>query len=137
MLSNMPFLMWAIVRGVNTGCHSRQLTSRNWGYEIHTGCCLVWQVLISAATFRWHDWLQRCIGKSYLLFRLKVTQYFLNSKAYQSNNADHVQPCMTMVYPSPHGCFQQVNESSHKSWILEHDNEFPLLHWSPQSLDLN
>ncbi len=38
--------------------------------------------------------------------------------------------------------FQQDNASCHKAqiisdWFLEHDNEFTLLKWSPQSPDLN
>ncbi len=38
--------------------------------------------------------------------------------------------------------FQQDNAPCHKAqiisdWFLEHDNEFTLLKWPPQSLDLN
>ncbi len=38
--------------------------------------------------------------------------------------------------------FQQDNEPCHKAqiisdWFLEHDNEFTLLKWPPQSPDLN
>ncbi len=50
--------------------------------------------------------------------------------------ADHVHPFMNTVY------FQQDNAPCHKAqiisdWFLEHDNEFTLLKWPPQSPDLN
>ncbi len=49
---------------------------------------------------------------------------------------------MTTVYPSSDGYFQQDNAPCHKVQIisdcfLEHDNEFTLLKWHPQSPDLN
>ncbi len=49
---------------------------------------------------------------------------------------------MTTVYPSSDGYFQQDNQPCHKAqiisdWFLEHDNEFTLLKWPPQSPDLN
>ncbi|KAK0132051.1 Transposable element Tcb1 transposase [Merluccius polli] len=50
---------------------------------------------------------------------------------------------MTTVYPSSDGYFQQDNAPScHKAriisdWFLEHDNEFTVLKWPPQSPDLN
>ncbi len=60
----------------------------------------------------------------------------------QSIVADHVLPFMTTVYPSSDGYFQQDNAPWHKAqsisdWFLEHDNEFTLLKWPPQSPDLN
>ncbi len=49
---------------------------------------------------------------------------------------------MTTVFPSSDGYFQQDNAPCHKAqiisdWFLEHDNEFTLLKWPPQSPDLN
>ncbi len=49
---------------------------------------------------------------------------------------------MNSVYPSSDDYFQQDNAPCHKAqtisdWILEHDNEFTLLKWPPQSPDLN
>ncbi len=49
---------------------------------------------------------------------------------------------MTTVYPSSDVYFQQDNAPCHKAqiisyWFLGHDNEFTLLKWPPQSLDLN
>ncbi len=49
---------------------------------------------------------------------------------------------MTTVYPSSDGYFQQDNAPYHKAqiisdWFLEHDNEFTLFKWPPQSPDLN
>ncbi len=66
----------------------------------------------------------------------------LNATAYLSVVADHVHTFMTTVYPSSDGYFQKDNTPSHKAqiisdWFLEHDNEFTLLKWPPQSPDLN
>ncbi len=49
---------------------------------------------------------------------------------------------MTTVYPSSDGYLQQDNAPCNKAqiisdWFLEHDNEFTLLKWPPQSPDLN
>ena len=46
------------------------------------------------------------------------------------------------MYPSSDGYFQQDNAPCHKAriisnWFLEHDNEFTVLKWPPQSPDLN
>ncbi len=49
---------------------------------------------------------------------------------------------MTTVYASSDDYFQQDNAPCHKAqiisdWFPEHDNEFTLLKWPPQSPDLN
>ncbi len=69
-------------------------------------------------------------------------EHCLNTTAYLSIVSDHVHPFMTTVYPSSDGDFQQDNSPCHKAqiisdWFLEHDNEFTLLKWPPQSPDLN
>ncbi len=69
-------------------------------------------------------------------------EHRLNATAYPSVVADHVHPFMTTVYPSSDGSFQQDNAPCHKAqiisdWFLEHDNEFTLLKWPPQSPDIN
>ncbi len=69
-------------------------------------------------------------------------EHRLNAAAYPSIVADHVHPFMTSVYPSSEGYFQQDNAPCPKAqiltdWFLEHDNEFTLLKWPPQSPDLN
>ncbi len=69
-------------------------------------------------------------------------EHHLNATAYLSILADHVHPFMTTMYPSSEGHFQQDNAPCHKAqiisdWFLEHDNEFTLLKWPPQSPDLN
>ncbi len=70
------------------------------------------------------------------------TEHRLNAIAYLTIVADHVHPFMTTVYPSSDDYFQQDNAPCHKAQIisdlfLEHDNEFTLLKWPPQSPDLN
>ncbi len=69
-------------------------------------------------------------------------EHRLNTTAYLSIVANHVHPFMTTVYPSSDGYFQKDNAPCHKAqilsdWFLEHDNEFTLLKWPPQSPDLN
>ncbi len=56
--------------------------------------------------------------------------------------ADHVHPFMTTVHPSSKDYFQQDNAPCHKAqiisdWFREHDKEFTLLKWPPQSPDFN
>ncbi len=86
---------------------------------------MVWGV------FSWHT-----------LGPLVPIEHRLNTTLYRSIVADHVHPFMTTVYPSSDGYFQQDNAPCHKDqiisdWFLEHDNEFTLLKWPPQSPDLN
>ncbi len=69
-------------------------------------------------------------------------EHRLNATVYLSIVADHVHPFMTTVYPSSDGYFQQDIAPCHKAqiisdWFLEHENEFTLLKWPPQSPDLN
>ncbi len=78
----------------------------------------------------------------YTLGPLVPIEHRLNTTAYLSIVADHVHPFMTTVYPSSDSYFQQDNAQCHKAqiisdWFLEHDNEFTLLKWPPQSPDLN
>ncbi len=68
-------------------------------------------------------------------------EHCLNTTAYLSI-VEHVHLFMTTVYQSSDGYFQQDNSPCHKAqiisdWFLEHDNEFTLLKWPPQSPDLN
>ncbi len=69
-------------------------------------------------------------------------EHRLNAKTSLSIVSDHVHPYRTTVYPSSAGYFQQDNAPCHKNqiisdWFLEHDTEFTLLKWPPQSPDLN
>ncbi len=69
-------------------------------------------------------------------------EHRLNTTACLSIVADHVNPFITTVYPSSDDYFQQDNTPCHKAqiisdWFLEHDNEFTLLKWPPQSPYLN
>ncbi len=78
----------------------------------------------------------------YTLGPLVPIEHRLNATAYLSIVADHVHPFMTTVYPSSDVYFQQDNAPCHKAqiisdWFIEHDNEFTLLKWPPQSPDLN
>ncbi len=73
---------------------------------------------------------------------LVLIEHRLNATVYLSIVAEHVHPFMTTVYPSSDGFFHPDNAPCHKAqlisdWFLEHDNEFTLLKWPPQSPDLN
>ncbi len=88
------------------------------------GGVMVWGI------FSWHT-----------LGPLVPIEHCLNATVYLSIVVDHVHPFTTTVYPSSDGYFQQDNTSCHKAqiisdWFLEHDNEFILLKWPPQSPDL-
>ncbi len=75
------------------------------------------------------------------LAHLVPIEHRLNTTVYLSIVVDHVHPFMTTVYHLLM-YFQQDNASCPKAqiisdWFLEHDNEFTLLKWPPQSPDLN
>ncbi|GBN91772.1 hypothetical protein AVEN_21218-1 [Araneus ventricosus] len=66
----------------------------------------------------------------------------LNSCAYLSIVAYQVHPYMATVYLANDGVFQQDNVTFRVSkivhaWFEEHDEEFQLLPWPPNSPDLN
>ena len=89
------------------------------------GGVMVWGI------FSWHS-----------LGPLVPIEHRCNATAYLSIVADHVHPFMTTMYPTSDGYFQQDNAPCHKAgiisdWFLEHDNEFTVLKWPPQSPDLN
>ncbi len=80
--------------------------------------------------FSWH-----------ILGPLVPIEHRLNTTVYLSIVSDHVHLFMTTVYHLLM-YFQQDNAPCHKDqiisdWFLEHDNEFTLLKWPPQSPDLN
>ncbi len=84
---------------------------------------MVWGV------FSWHT-----------LGLLVPIKHCLNTTVYLSI-VEHVHPFMTTVYHLLM-YFQQDNAPCHKAqiisdWFLEHENEFTLLKWPPQSPDLN
>ncbi|KAK3570978.1 hypothetical protein QTP86_031835, partial [Hemibagrus guttatus] len=66
----------------------------------------------------------------------------LTRTTYLSNVADHVHPFMETVFPDGCGLFQQDNAPCHEAkmvqeWFDEHNNEFEVLAWPPNSPDLN
>jgi len=71
---------------------------------------------------------------------LAPIRHHLNVTGYLNIVSGHVCPFMASMYPSSDGCFQQDNEQCHKAriisnWFLEHDNEFTVPKWPPQSSD--
>ncbi len=88
------------------------------------GGVMVWGI------FSWHT-----------LGPLVPIEHRLNATAYLSIVADHVHPFMTTVYHLLMTTSSRIMHC-HKvtiipDWFLEHDNEFTLLKWPPQSPDLN
>ncbi len=128
---------------------------------------LVWWVSISAATFRWkgqnlvyRTWnmdpsclvsMVQAAGGGVMVWGifswhtlspLVPIEHHLNATAYLSIDC---WPCPSLYDYSVliFWCyFQQNNAQCHAAqiisdWFLEHDNEFTLLKWPPQSPDLN
>ncbi len=111
---------------------------RSWRkeHESTDPSCLVSTVQAGGGVMVWGIFSWRTLGP------LVPTEHCLNATAYLSIVGDHVHPFMTTVYPSSDVYFQQDNAPCHKAqiisdWFLEHDNEFTLLKWPPQSPDLN
>ncbi len=106
-------------------------------HESMDPCCLVSTVQAAGGgVMVWGIFSLHTLGP------LVPIEHCLNATAYLSIVADHVHPFMTTVYPSSDGSFQKDNAPCHKAqiisdWFLEHDNDFTLLKWPPQSPDLN
>ncbi len=117
-------------------CCNIQMVGSEFGVKnmkawIHPALSQWFRLVVVWGIFSWH-----------ILGPLGPIEHHLNTTTYQSIVADHVHPFMTTVYSSSDGCFQQDNAPCHKAqiisnWFLEHDNEFTLLKWPPQSPDLN
>ncbi|GFV99621.1 transposable element Tcb1 transposase [Trichonephila clavipes] len=71
-----------------------------------------------------------------------VVEQTMNTTGYLNIIADQLHPYMVSVFPAGNGMFQQDNASCHKAKIVlelfqEHDAEFQLMSWPPNSPDLN
>ncbi len=98
--------------------------------------CLVSTVQAGGGVMVWGIFSWHTLGP------LVPIEHCLNATAYLSIVGDCVHPFMITVYPSSDGYFQQDNTPCHTAqiisdWFLEHDNEFTLLSWPPQSPDIN
>ncbi len=97
--------------------------------------CLVSTVQADGGVMVWGIFSWHTLGP------LVPIEHRLNTTVYLSIVSDHVHPFMTTVYHLLM-YFQQDNAPCHKAqiisdWSLNHDNEFTLLKWPPQSPDLN
>lgn len=66
----------------------------------------------------------------------------LTGHTYLNIVVDHTHPFMMTVFPGGDDVFQQDSAPCHavkkvKKWFQEHDQEFTLLSWSSDSLDVN
>nr|KAF6369007.1 hypothetical protein mMyoMyo1_010414 [Myotis myotis] len=92
------------------------------------------------------SWSGQCYGLGMFSWRdlgpLICVEQCLNSTTYLHIVADQVHPIMLMAYPNGDGFFQQDNapgRGAHmvQEWFQEHEGDFTLLRWPPQSPDLN
>ncbi len=117
-------------------CCNIQMVGSEFGLKnmkawIHPALSQWFRLVVVLGIFYWHT-----------LGPFVPIEHRLNVTAYLSIVAYHVPPFITTVYSSSDGYFQQDNAPCHKAQIisdmfLEHDNEFTLLKWPPQSPDLN
>ncbi|GFV11589.1 transposase domain containing protein [Trichonephila clavipes] len=71
-----------------------------------------------------------------------VVEQTMNATGYRNIIADQLHPYMASIFPAGNGMFQQDNAPCHKAkivleWFQEHDAEFQLMSWPPNSPDLN
>jgi len=105
--------------------------------------CLGEEIVPRVVCAGWWWWCNGvCMFTWHTLGPLEPIGHGLNATAYPSIVSDHVHPFMATMYPSSDGYFQQDNAPCHKArilsnWFLEHDNEFTVLQWPPQSPDIN
>ncbi len=86
------------------------------------GGVMVWGI------FSWHT-----------LGPLVPIEHCSNTTVYLSIVADHVHLFMTTVYPSSDATSSRIMHKAQiiSDWFIEHNDEFTLLKWPPQSPDLN
>ncbi|GBM69412.1 hypothetical protein AVEN_158718-1 [Araneus ventricosus] len=71
-----------------------------------------------------------------------VVEQTMKAANYLNIIADQLRPYMAFVFPTGNGIFQQDNAPCHKArivleWFEENTDEFHLMSWPPNSLDLN
>ncbi|GFV32367.1 DDE_3 domain-containing protein [Trichonephila clavipes] len=71
-----------------------------------------------------------------------VVEQTMNATGYLKMIADQLHPYMAYVFPAGNGTFQLGNAPCRKSkivleWFQEHDAEFQLMSWPPNSSDIN
>jgi len=98
--------------------------------------CLVTTVQAGGGVMVWEMFSRHTLGP------LVPIGHHFNATAHLSIVSDHVHPFMPTMFPSSDGYIQQDNALCHKAqiisnWFLQHDNEFTVLKWPPQSPDLN
>ncbi|GFS84758.1 transposable element Tcb2 transposase [Trichonephila clavipes] len=71
-----------------------------------------------------------------------VVEQTMNATGYLKMIAGQLHPYMASVFPAGNGMFQLDNAPCQKSkivleWFQEHDAEFQLMSWPPNSSDIN
>ncbi|GFU55377.1 transposase domain containing protein [Trichonephila clavipes] len=114
------------------------------------GDCLAWirrlpgEQLLPQCTIG-HAQAVLCFGvRSFWAFLgpVVVVELTMNATGYLNIIADQLNPYMASVFPDGNGMFQQDNAPCHKAkivleWFQEHDAEFQLMSWLPNSPDFN
>ncbi|GBM53727.1 Transposable element Tc1 transposase [Araneus ventricosus] len=89
------------------------------------GCIMLW------VTFSWVS-----------LGPVVLVEQTMKAANYLNITVDQLHPYMAFVFPTGNEIFQQDNAPCHKAWIVlewfqENNDEFHLMSWPPNSLDLN
>ncbi|GFY08184.1 transposase domain containing protein [Trichonephila clavipes] len=71
-----------------------------------------------------------------------VVEQTMNATGYLNMITDQLHPNMAYVFPAGNGMFQLDNAPCQKfkivlEWFQEHDAEFQLMSWPPNSSDIN
>uniref|UniRef100_A0A8P4G4M8 Transposable element Tcb1 transposase n=1 Tax=Dicentrarchus labrax TaxID=13489 RepID=A0A8P4G4M8_DICLA len=106
------------------------------GEHIAPGCSVDRQQVEGGVVMLWAMFCWETLGPA---IHVDVT---LTPTSYLDIVADHVHPFMETVFSDGSGLFQQDNAPCHKAemvqeWFEEHNNDFRVLTWPPNSPDLN
>ena len=106
------------------------------GEEMAPGCTMGRRQAGGGSVMLWAMFCWETLGPG---IHVDVT---LTRTTYLNIVADQVHPFMATVFPDGSGLFQQDNAPCHtakivQEWFEEHDKEFKVLTWPPNSPDLN
>ncbi|KAK3535233.1 hypothetical protein QTP70_005025 [Hemibagrus guttatus] len=121
-----------LLHHVDCQVHVRHLP----GEHMAPGCTMGSRRASGGSVMLWSMFCWETLGPA---IHVDVT---LTRSTYLSIVAEHLNPFMETVFPDGCGLFQQDNAPCHKAkmvqeWFDEHNNQFEVLTWPPNSPDLN